>query len=804
MEHRDRRKSDNASINSDLLQGFLLGDIVILPNDSEVIFHGQRRHLPPKALEILLFMCSNQNQLLSTQRLLKFGWGDAENKRRSLTHVISELRHALDDHKECPEFIQTINRKGYRLIAKVKKLDDKVLYPNIWQNKGNSSLQTAQLAENKWHLSFALLKNSKLFRVSAAFSIITWLILQIIALVFPIFNVPDWGLKLVVLMLVVGFPLVLLFTWLNEIKLKKNLFKIQKDSPRKKKFYKQLAVDFVFIGVLSTIVGFLSLHLIETIEQEQATSESVSASKKTVISIPVQDNLLAVTPFQFDDDAFLPEYFKSTFQGEIISALSKQKHFNLVSQRAVNEVLLSSTLSEYAEKLGARYLLDGKVVGQENEFAVIINISDTKTSLQVWSSILKGNPDNLLFVQKELYRQVFNALALIAKTKENDTQFVINTDDFHAYDEYIQGKSELAKIPSKESRDAAEILFLNALNYDANFTLASAGLCQTYLDQYELSKVTSTFQSAKRICQMLTQVPELKEEGYVALGNLNRISGEYLQSVTYYESALNINDKNLAAIIGIAQSKNSLGEKVQAEKLFAQAVQIEPAYWKNYQSFGDFLFSNGQYAEASEQYAKVTLLKPNYELGYSNLGASYYLDDKLKEASEAWQHSLSLNPNALTYSNLGTAYFFRHQFDNATENYQMATKLQPADAVLWGNLGDAEKFSGKVKDSLIAYEKALELANEQLLVNPKDSTTQAMIARYQSELGQCDRAMSRSQNLQTLNSTDPYLFYDIAIAAINCKQEDTANALLQKALTLGYSKKLLNRDIQFSSIYQPQ
>ena len=806
MEHRDRRKSDNPPINADLLGGFLLANVVVCPIDSEVIVSGQKHHLTPKAIEVLLFMCSRPNQLLSTQKLLIFGWGEIKNKRQCLTHIISEIRHALDDHKESPEFIQTINKRGYRLIAPVTRLDGSAITstPQASQEY-TAQVPTAVISDSKWHLSFALLKNSKLFKVSAAFSIITWLIIQIIAIVFPIFNVPQWGMKLVVLMLVIGFPLILLFTWLHELKEKKNLFKEQNNTPRKKRFFKQLAVDFSFIGVLSTLVGFISLHLIETIELEQAIAATAAPISRMTLTIPVQDNLLAVTPFQFDNSTSLPEYFKSTLQGEIIAALSKQKHFNLVSERAVNEVLVSSTLSDYADKLGARYLLDGKIVDQLDEFWVMLNISDTKTALLVWSSVVKGNTQNLLFVQKELYRQAFNALAMIAEGNQEETegnvQLVISTNDFKAYDQYIQGKNALSQIPTKENRNEAEVFFLNSLNYDPNFSLASAGLCQTYLDQYELSKEPSHFQSAKRVCYSLTQLTALKEEGYVALGNLNLISGEYVSSVDYYRQALKLNDKNLQAIVGIARSKSALGQSAEAEILLARAVQLEPGYWKNYQSYGDFLFSSGKYLQASEQYAKVTLLKPNYDLGFSNLGASLYLDNQLEAASEAWQHSLSLNPNAMTYSNLGTAYFFRQQFELAVDNYKKATELQPANPVLWGNLGDAEKFAGQHKTARISYKKAHKLTVEQLLINPNDITTHAMLGRYQSELSQCSNALSTANRLDTENSSDPYLYYDIAIIAINCQQHQVARERITKAIDLGYSKKLLAQDIQFSTIY---
>ncbi|MEZ9370287.1 winged helix-turn-helix domain-containing protein [Shewanella sp. 10N.286.51.B2] len=797
MDSKGRNQSDLEGIDPNLRQGFVLNDIVVLPDDGEVIVHGERRHLPPKAFEILLYLCSNPEQLLSSQRLLAFGWGKLNRKRRNLSHVISEIRHALDDHKESPVFIQTITRKGYRLIATVAPLDEEAL--NRKRAALKAPLSTTHSADSthtpQWHLNIALLKNSNLFRVSVAFSIMTWLIIQIIAIIFPIFNVPDWGIKIVVLVLVVGFPILLIYTWFQDIKVKKDLFKADRNHPKKKVFYKQLAFDFFFIGALSILGGFLSLHLIDSIYNEKP---KVAALKT---SLPIQDNLIAVIPFVFDEQSQLPHYFESTFQGEVISALSKQSAFNLMSQRAVNEIPQNSKLSTYAEKLGVRYLVDGAITENAGEFSIILHITDIKTYLQVWSSVVKGDVGNILLVQKQIYRELFNALSLIAQSSELDSQDLISTDDFKAYDSYIQGKSELFKAPTQATLAQAEFHFMKALAFDGEFTLASAGLCQTYLNQYQINKKLATFESAQQICNALTQVSNLKEEGLVALGNLERLSGRYSQSIAFFDEALTLNPKNIEAIIGAADSQTQLGHNDKAVDLFANAIQLEPGYWKNYQRFGNYYFNNGQYKKAKDKYLKVTLLKPNYANGYSSLGGAYFLDDELEKATMAWQTALSLAPNALTYSNLGTALFFRYEFTDAAQSYRKAIKLSPNDPVLWANLADAEKFSGDTTQALQSYQQAYKLAREQFVVNPNDHVMQAMFARYQSELGECEPALQKITSTQLQDSPDPYLFYDMAIAAINCDEKQLAIQYIDNALKLGYSKKLLARDIQFQGVY---
>jgi len=796
----DRRNTQQFHIDPKLRKGFKLAGAVVLPNEGEIVIDGEQRHLPPKAMEILLFLSQHQNQSINTEQLLLVGWGFEKTKRSNLTHVISEIRHALGDHKECPEYIQTLPRKGYRLIAKVDNLDDNILYPSVWPLKSRPASQSGsgEHKKHRWQLSLSLQKNSKLFRVSAAFVITTWVLLQVLELLFPIFGVPDWGLKIAVLVLVTVFPLALLYTWLKEIKIRKHLFAKDKEGRRNKDFFKQLAYDFGFIGVLSIGVGFLALHLIESIEVEQDLLPQ--ASTNIQIKVPIKNNLIAVLPFKFAESTALPNYFKATFQAEIINALALQTEFNLVSQRAINELPVGSHLSDYVNRLGARFLLDGHIVGTKDEFSILLSLTDTKNLLQVWSATIQGDPAKLLEAQKELNRQAFNAFSLLAEQPSTMDHVVINTSDFKAYDSYIQGKNQLNSATDMQHLKLAERYFMEALASDPKFTLATAGMCQTYLDQYEMKSSISVFGAAKEQCSILLNLGQLKASGYVALANLNRISGEHSKAINLYQQALALEPENLYAITGMAKSTSKLGQYKQADELFRKVILIEPGYWRNYDRLGGFLFTIGKFKEAIVQYDKVTLLRPDDEQSLNQLGAAYYMDYQMEKASEIWSRSLEIKPSAANYSNLATAQFFSHQFEAAAITYQNAIKLKPKDPLIWSNLGDAQKYTKSPADSLKSFQTTVMLIEDKLQVNPNDQVLLGVRARAHAELGDCSQALATVETLAEKGITDPYLYYDLSLAALRCQQIDKAKPLIEKSLTLGYPPQLLEKDIQFSSL----
>ena len=95
-------------MNADLLQGFYLRDLLIEPGKGRVTSRQGSEHLPPKATEVLLCLARRPGDLVTHDELLECAWGEHQGSREALSHAVSEVRHALGDHKDDPEYIQTL------------------------------------------------------------------------------------------------------------------------------------------------------------------------------------------------------------------------------------------------------------------------------------------------------------------------------------------------------------------------------------------------------------------------------------------------------------------------------------------------------------------------------------------------------------------------------------------------------------------------------------------------------------------------------------------------------------------------
>ncbi|MEE4244859.1 MAG: tetratricopeptide repeat protein [Kangiellaceae bacterium] len=656
--------------------------------------------------------------------------------------------------------------------------------------------------------------------MSVAFAVSTWALIQIFEVLFPIFNVPQWGLKLAVLVLVIGYPITLILSWLKEIKLKKQILEERQDKTKRQFFFRQLAFDFLFIGLLSVGMGYLAMFLLDSIEQEQLMDEIVDVSD-AINEVPINPKSVAILPFTINDDTELPDYLLKSFSNELSTVIANQTNFNALSQRAILQYADETELNRLVERLGARYFIEGYLTSndfvpdgvststvQKNGSSISaslklsISIIDTQSFAQIWSQVI--SEETIVSLQSALQTAVVSALnqLISSSTSSPKTEPAnnLNDIDIEAYDDYIHAKNILLNATELEQFDIAEQYLIKALSNEKDFLLASSALCQTYIEKFERDRSPGTYQMADKVCSETLTGEVYNPEPITAMANLMRISGQYTDSIDYFKKAIVLNQNYLPAVIGLAQAYIAIDDPVNAESYLHKAIALEPGYWQNYQYYGDFLFTTAQYDRAIKQYKTLLFLNPRHALTLNRLGASYYLSNNFSEAINYWQQALTIQPEPFIYSNLGTAAFFNQNFSLAVESYQKAVNAQPSDAVFWANLADAQKFNGLIEESVENYSIAINLLRKQLAINPNDKTVKSMLARSLSELNQCTEAKAIFNEINNEQTNDTYLLYDTAIMQLNCKNKETAISLITQAIVLGYSFELVKQDVQFKNI----
>jgi DNA-binding winged helix-turn-helix (wHTH) protein len=182
-------------LNSELLQGFYLGNLLIEPLKGQVTDQRGSRHLAPKAVEVLLCLAESPGELVTRESLLDAVWGTGHRSQEALGHAVSEIRHAFDDHVDDPQFIQTLPKRGYRLL----------LEPTFER----LAVNTDPVDLGIWQ---SLLRHG-VVQASAAYLVAGWLLIQVADATFVDLGLPVWSKSFVTFTVIGGFPLLLLLTW---------------------------------------------------------------------------------------------------------------------------------------------------------------------------------------------------------------------------------------------------------------------------------------------------------------------------------------------------------------------------------------------------------------------------------------------------------------------------------------------------------------------------------------------------------------------------------------------------------------
>jgi tetratricopeptide (TPR) repeat protein len=186
----------------------------------------------------------------------------------------------------------------------------------------------------------------------------------------------------------------------------------------------------------------------------------------------------------------------------------------------------------------------------------------------------------------------------------------------------------------------------------------------------------------------------------------------------------------------LARIYSRMGRFQEAEALFLQAARARPTDWYVAFELGVLYYQHEKYDQAEAILRKALALAPGNELVSRRLGGVFLQQGRYNEAIEELQTSLKIKSNAGTYLTLGATYFYQHRFKEAVAAAETALDLDSSRYYYWGNLGIYYKWTtGEEAKSAPALQKAIELAQRQLAVTPKDGDVRADLAEYRARLG---------------------------------------------------------------------
>jgi len=767
-------------LNTDLLKGFYLGDHLVEPCDGRVIGREGSAHLPPKAMEVLLCLAGQPGELLTRESLLETVWGAGNGSHEALSHAVSEIRHALGDHHDHATYVQTLPKRGYRLLVDVQ--------PATESESAIEHLSRSQVLIRKtgW---FENLKQRGVLETALAYLFVGWLIIQVADVVFQQLVLPRWAGTFVTALVIAGFPIALLLSWFLEYRDGRAIPHelSPKDISRRRFSRTYLAVLGAF--AIATIGVYFYDRSVGLPSADVVDNTGITAG----VSLPeIRENSIAVLPFMNVDGAERTAIFANGLADDLITRLARIPGL-LVSSRGDSFTLApNSGSSEVRDRLRVAMYVEGSIQIEADTMRIIVQLIDSATGFHVVARSIDRPVDNFFDMRNEIteftvanVRVALPAAMQQAPIPENEAS------DLNAYVAYRRGK-ELYEAPQTiESLDSAMSYYRQALAIDAGYAAANAGLCAAHVARYELSTSDEDIAKAEAACASALDTNPNLYMVHTALGDLYRRTSRNAPAKEAYNEALRINPQDARAMAGMALVFQREQRADDAERLLRRAIEVQPGNWRSINNLGRFLFSVGRFDEAADAYRQVVLLDPKNFQGLTNLGTASILAGDFETGRLAFEESLEVRESDTAYSNLGVVYYYLGEYDNAVAANRKAVELLPQQAVNWLNLADALHHAGNEAEAQEAFRQGAELARSRIAVDPLDFETMPLLAWAQQMLGDKRAARETLDRALALAPDTPYTQYYAALIDVQDGMTDTALDALERAIENGYPPRFL-------------
>jgi tetratricopeptide (TPR) repeat protein len=415
--------------------------------------------------------------------------------------------------------------------------------------------------------------------------------------------------------------------------------------------------------------------------------------------------------------------------------------------------------------------------------------------IRIWSGSYERDLGATFAIQDDIARQVVSALEVVLSRASESALQRPATPSPAAYDLYLKARAALRQPKTLATLERATALFEQAIAADPKFEQAQAGLCDAWLARYELTRAVESYGRAEEACQAALARSQDTGELHAALGTLHLLAGRLDEAEKDLGRARAMNYAPVDVLLGLARLAEAQKRLDVAERTFEEARRFDPGDTRVYRLHGSFLFHQGRYAEAARAFEEEIARTTDNASAFANLGAAQYLAGDFERAAAAQKTSLRLAPTRAGYSNAGTTLYYLWRFDDAAAMYQKALELAPDDHQMWGNLGDAlSRIPTREGDTAAAYRKAVKLAEAELRINPGDADVLSGLALYKAALGHADLALKFDAEAQGRAPMSMYVHYNAAVVRVRLGASEAALAELERAVELGYQRKLLAAD----------
>ena len=471
---------------------------------------------------------------------------------------------------------------------------------------------------------FEELKRRKVFRVAASYAVVAFIIMQLVEILFPMFDFPQWTQQFTVIIVLLGFPIAVILSWVFD-KTPQGFVKTDVNETEElggmtvkiygRPFYQQKRNIFLVLGVVAGIL--------------------IGTYGGGIFKKSVDDKSIAVLPFDNYSTAPEDQYFSDGITEVIIANLAKVKDLKVISRTSVMEYKnTTKKLKDIAKELGVAHILEGSIQRANGRVRVVGQLIDANTDKHIWAETYDKKESDIFELQSDVAIEIAKALK---SELSDEVKSRINeklTDSTIAYEYYLKGNMHENAGHSKENLLAAISEYERAVAIDPEFAEAHAQLGRMHVQikwyRFDLSANRMRI-SKKSIDRAMTLKPN-NAIVRVARGKYYYHGfRDYGRALSDFTIARELAPGNTSAIYNIGLIYRRLGDYEKSILNIEQAIKIDPRSVLMLQNLA------GSYA-ALRQYDKVkSIVEITDDLGSIRTKTTYGISAVFNKSGDALQ-----------------------------------------------------------------------------------------------------------------------------------------------------------------------
>ncbi|MBA3882224.1 MAG: protein kinase [Chthoniobacterales bacterium] len=498
---------------------------------------------------------------------------------------------------------------------------------------------------------FTELRRRNVYKVAVAYAIVAWLLIQVATQTFPFFEIPTWAVRLVILLLILGFPVALVLAWAfeltpegirraEEVTPEESITRegIARAQPQSILARKRVLFPAAILLLVALGIGFFIFH------RQTAPEEAGETGLP-----PAQINSKSIAVLPFENLSRDPEnaYFADGIQEEILTRLSRIANLKVISRSSTQRYKSApANLSEIVNQLGVAHVLEGSVQKSADQVRVSVQLIDAQNDSHLWADKFDRKLTDIFAVESEIATKIAETLQAKLTGAEQKAIASRPTDNIEAHQLYLKGRYHWNKFMAPGFEKSREY-YQQAIDLDPTYALAYAGLADYYGFAFANGLLPPEEKWARAAEDNANKALSLDPTLGEAYNPLAAVRLYYYRDWPGAESYFR---RGIALSPGFAEIHHHyalclvlFGRNDEAFAELRRALELDPLSVRFHLTWARLLFFTRQYEAAIEQFRETIELEPNYAVPHEWLGYAYEKTEKRKEAVAEWSKALVLS-----------------------------------------------------------------------------------------------------------------------------------------------------------------